>query len=207
MATLSNSDTPSDEALLSAARGGSREALGLLMQSCRTYLLVVGQRELSTDLRVKVSPSDLVQETFVEGQRAIRRFEGNTPGEFQAWLRAILLNKLANARRRYLTAGSRDLSREERPSGNSSVIAPAELLADDGTPCEHAIRQEEAQQVHAALADLPVHYRQVIQFRNFDLLPFAEIANVMHRSEHELRALWVRAMQHLKRKLDGLDDR
>lgn len=196
----------SNSELMAAARGGSSEAIGILMQSCRTYLLVVGQRELSADLRVKISPSDLVQETFAEGQRVIGSFAGNSPGEFQAWLRAILLHKLANARRRYLMAESRDLAREERPNGHSSVIAQAELFARDDTPSTHAIRQEEARHVQAALARMPSHYRQVVQLRNYDLLPFAEIAQVMQGSEHALRALWVRAMQRLKRELDGLDD-
>lgn len=82
---------------------------------------------------------------------------------------------------------------------------PPEFLGAEGSPSDHAIRQEEAQHVHAALAAMPPHYRQVIQLRNFDLLPFAEIATAMHRSEHESRALWVRAMQRLKRELDGLD--
>lgn len=93
-------DLSSNADVFAAARGGSREALGRLMQSCRAYLLTVGQRELRTDLRVKVSPSDLVQETFAEGQRALERFEGKSPEEFRAWLRVILLNKLSNQRRR-----------------------------------------------------------------------------------------------------------
>lgn len=198
------STTESSEALLSAARSGSQEALGTLFQSFRTYLLVVGERELRSDLRVKVSASDLVQETFAEGQRALNRFLGSTPAEFQAWLRGILLNKLANARRRYLSAESRDLKREERQDRMSSIIARTELLiAEQDSPSEHAERLEDAQRIRVAIGRLPSHYRQVIELRNFEVLPFAEIATVMNRSEHELRALWVRALNRLKENLDG----
>jgi hypothetical protein len=35
---------------LAAARGGSREALGQLLEACRGYLLLIAQRELDPDL-------------------------------------------------------------------------------------------------------------------------------------------------------------
>lgn len=199
------SQTP--EALLSAALAGSSEALGTLMQSCRTYLLVTSKRELGTDLQVKVSPSDLVQETFAEGQRAMGGFAGSTPEEFYAWLRGIMLNKLAHARRRYLATAARNLHREERRPDHSSIAAQAELVVDHETPSKRAMRKETAEAVNSALARLPDHFRRVIKLRNFALLPFAEIALAMHRSEHDLRALWVRAMQRLKRELDDIDHR
>lgn len=207
MATIpSGNSTPrGPESLLMAALAGSNDALGTLMQSCRTYLLVVGERELGNDLQVKISPSDLVQETFAEGRRSLASFSGETPEEFYAWMRGILLNKLAHARRRYLATASRSLHREERQPNHSSITAQAELIVDDDTPSKLAIRKETAQLVIAALDRLPDHYRAVIQLRNFDLLPFSEIARVMQRSEHELRALWVRAMQRLKRELDGTE--
>ncbi len=198
-------DARSTEDLLAAARAGCGNALGTLLQSVRTYLLVIGEREVRSDLRVKVSPSDLVQETFAEGQRLMRGFTGNTTPELRAWLRAILLNKIAAARRRYLYTDARKLSREEPPANRSSIIDQAELLIDDETPSKAAMRQEDAQVVRAAIEQLPAHYRRVIQLRNFDALPFADIAGLMHCSEHNSRALWVRAMRRLKEELDGLD--
>ena len=62
---------PTDEAAgyVTTARGGSREALGEALESCRAYLLLVANRELDDDLQAKGAPSDLVQETFLEAQR------------------------------------------------------------------------------------------------------------------------------------------
>ena len=54
---------------LQAARDGSREAMGNLLEACRAYLLLVANRELAADLRAKGGASDLVQDTFLEGHR------------------------------------------------------------------------------------------------------------------------------------------
>ena len=50
---------------LPAARAGSREALGKLLEAARQYLLSIARQEFDPDLRAKNSPSDVVQETFV----------------------------------------------------------------------------------------------------------------------------------------------
>lgn len=199
--------TQATEELLAAARDGSAEALGTLLQSFRTYLLVIGERELRADLRVKVSPSDLVQETFAEGQRVLHGFRGTSGAELQAWLRAILLNKVATARRRYLTTEARQLSREERSPDRSSITGEVKGPIDEETPSKQAMRQEDARAVREAIARLPEHYRRIVQLRNFDVLPFAEIALIMQQPEHRLRALWIRAMQRLKEELDGFGAR
>ncbi len=191
--------------LLTAARAGSAEALGTLLESCRTYLLYVSDRQLSTELKVKFAPSDLVQETFADGRQALGSFQGSTAVEFRAWLRGILLHKAANIRRRYLDTAARDISREEHPPNRSSIVAHANLLTDDETPSRHAMRQELSASVQAALARLPAHYREVITLRNFDLLEFEEMSLVLDRTADALRALWLRAMQRLKRELEGHD--
>lgn len=198
-------DAQATEALIVAARDGCREALGTLLESFRTYLLAIGERELRADLRVKVAPSDLVQETFAEGQRKLSRFHGTEAAEMRAWLRAILLNKIATARRRYSMTQARQLAREERPCDQSSIQIEFQAPLDEETPSKLAMRQEDARAVRAAIDQLPEPYRRVIQLRNFDLLPFAEVALMMQRPEHDLRALWVRAMRRLKEGLDGFD--
>ena len=85
---------------LAAARAGSREALGQVLQACRGYLLLLAERELDPDLQTKGGASDLVQETFLEAQKDFANFQGNSEGELRAWLRQILLHNLANFTRR-----------------------------------------------------------------------------------------------------------
>lgn len=55
--------------LLAQARAGNQEQLGRLLEILRPYLLATAARNLSNQLRAKVSPSDLVQETLIEAGR------------------------------------------------------------------------------------------------------------------------------------------
>ncbi len=179
--------------------------MGQLLQSCRTYLLAIGESELSAELRIKVSPSDLVQDAFAEGQRSMPNFYGSKPEEFAAWLRGILMHKLAHARRTYLGTAARDLAREERRPNHSSILALADRIIDEDTPSRDAMRAESDRAVRAALARLPDPYREVILLRNFELITFEDMSRILDRSEGAPRALWLRAMKHLKRELNGHD--
>src|SRR5437764_11715348 len=97
---------------LEAARTGSREALGRVLDSYRAYLLLIADRELDPKLQAKGGASDLVQETFLEAQRDFNGFQGSSDGELRAWLRQLLLHNLANWARRYRDAAKRQLDRE-----------------------------------------------------------------------------------------------
>src|SRR5215470_14425159 len=97
---------------LPAARTGSAEALGRLLEGCRGYLLLVAQRELAPDLQAKGGASDLVQETLLDALRDFPRFQGTSEAEVLAWLRRLLLNNLVSFTRRYRDAGKRQIGRE-----------------------------------------------------------------------------------------------
>ena len=66
------------ERWLPAARAGSSEALGQMLDAYRAYLLQIAGRELDTQLRAKAGASDLVQETLLEAFRDFAGFHGDT---------------------------------------------------------------------------------------------------------------------------------
>jgi RNA polymerase sigma-70 factor (ECF subfamily) len=109
---------------LPAARAGSREALGKLLEAARQYLHTIAQQELDPDLRAKNSPSDVVQETFVEVQRSFGHFQGDTEAELLAWMRQLLLHRLGKLRRRYRETQKRRLAREVALGGDDSSGGP-----------------------------------------------------------------------------------
>ncbi len=191
--------------LISHARAGSAEALGSLIQSCRQYLLTVANQELPADLRAKVGPSDLVQDTAFEAQKSFHQFSGGQQEEFLAWVRGILLFNLSNARRQFRDTAKRQISREISLDGGDSWLRGS-LVARDDAPAETALAKERAQLVEAAVARLPERFRQVIYLRHRDHRSFTEIGQKLSRTAEAARKLWQRAIQRLEAELNLPDD-
>ena len=103
-----------------SVREGHNEALGELLDTCRTYLLLVANQGLPDNVRGKIGASDLVQDAFLQAQQIFDRFQGDCLEELRAWLGAILENKLAQVRRHYLGTAMRDVGREVPFAAGSS---------------------------------------------------------------------------------------
>jgi len=194
-----------DDELINAARNGSSHAMGELLQSCRAYLLAIGESELTADLRIKVSPSDLVQETSVQAQRAMPTFRGQTQNEFRMWVRGIFMHQLAQARRKFKGTEGRDIGREVRQLNSSSILELSNRVLDNETPSRMVIRKEDQSALRQAIARLPEDYRQVIRLCHFDLVSFAEMGRTSGRTQDAMYRLWLRALKRLKEELHGHD--
>jgi RNA polymerase sigma-70 factor (ECF subfamily) len=187
---------------LAAARAGSREALGQVLETFRGYLLLVANRELDGELRAKGGASDLVQETFLEAQRDFGRFHGNSEAELRAWLRRLLLNNVANFTRHYRDRAKREVAREvPLEAGGSSHERGAGLAADTTSPSGQAVAREQAKALEQAMERLPPDYRQVLALRHEEKLTFAQIGEQMQRTANAARMLWLRAVERLQKEM------
>jgi RNA polymerase sigma-70 factor (ECF subfamily) len=191
------------DGLLPAARDGSAEALGRALEAFRDYLLAVANRQLDPVLRAKGGASDIVQETFLEAQRDIRQFTGTTSKELKAWLLRLLSNNAANFARQYKATAKRQVAREVGlPADTPAGPAGAALAGDTPTPSREVMAGEQAAALTRAIGRLPEDYRRVIELRNQENRPFAEIAELMDRTENAIRKLWFRAVEQLQQELD-----
>lgn len=191
-------------ALMNAARAGDQAALGQLMDLYRNYLLAVAGAELETGLRPKAGPSDVVQETFVEAMALFPRFEGARAEEFRAWLRAILVNKLAEVRKHYFGVQKRQVQRERSMSalgGDSDDPTPDDLPTSGTSPSNRAARAETDEIVSQVLERLSEDHRNVLVWRQWDGLTFPEIGRRMNRSEDAVRMLFGRALERFAEEL------
>ena len=187
---------------LAAARAGSREALGRALDACCAYLLAVARQELDPALRAKESPSDLVQQTFLEAQRDFGRFHGRTGEELRAWLRQLLLHNVADCTRRYRHTARRDVGREVALEAHGSSTSPArDLPAEGSSPSGHVLAGEQQDALQQALARLPEDYRHVLLLRYQEQRSFEDIAGLMGRTPKAVRMLWARAVKRLKQEL------
>jgi RNA polymerase sigma-70 factor (ECF subfamily) len=201
MDTLPPLPEPPDQAAewLAAARAGSAEALGQVLELCRRYLLQVAGAEMDPQLQAKAGASDLVQETFLEAQRIFDRFQGVSSDELRAWLRAILLNKMATHTRRYRATARRQVGQEV--GFNPDSDRQAELAGTISTPSSLMMQTERALALTAAVQRLPDHYRQIILWRQMENLSFEEMAARLDRSVEAVRKLWWRAVKQLEQEL------
>src|SRR5215470_832625 len=166
--------------LLAAARAGSPEALGQVLETFRAYLLLVAGRELDPDLRAKGGASDLVQDTFLEAQRDFAQFQGTSEEELLAWLRQLLLHNVANFTRSFRATAKRKVGREVALETDDSANLGPELPAANLTPSREAVEREQAEALRRALERLPDDYRQVVVLRYLESRPFEEIGQCLN---------------------------
>ena len=184
---------------LGQSREGSAEALGELLGQYRKLLLWTANQAMNSDLRTKVAASDVVQETLLEAFRDFQHFRGDSDQEWQAWLRQVLSNNVANLERRYRRASKRSIELERSIEAESGVRREAEMgIQRDLQPENSAIQKEQTESLSVALMCLQEDYRQVLVYRYQDQLAFGEIALRMNRSENAVRKLWARAVQTLQ---------
>jgi RNA polymerase sigma-70 factor (ECF subfamily) len=190
------------ESCLAAARAGSADAIGKLLDGFRPYLWIIAQGELDPRLRAKLNGSDLVQESLLNAYRAFDRFEGDSPEALQAWLRQILRRVLDNQRRQY-DAECREAEREVSLEAADSRLRFRTALPDPGeTPSQRAMSAEQRQALDRAFELLPPHYREVIRLRSEERQPFEEIARRLGRTPDAARMMWGRAIRKLQALLD-----
>jgi RNA polymerase sigma-70 factor (ECF subfamily) len=197
------------ERLIEAARSGSKDVLGQLLESWRDYLLLLANQQLDSVLRPKGGASDLVQETFLEAQGGLAQFEGRSEQEWVGWLRTILEHNVANFRRRYEVTQKRNIFRELPLHGGTyrDRLLGIDYVADTQTPSARAVADEEILAVQRALSRLPHQQRWIIEARHQQGFSFAEIGRHLDRSAEAARKLWSRAIRRLADELDSDDER
>lgn len=187
--------------LFGAARKGSRQALGDLLELYRDYLSLVAEAHLDSAVRPKTGVSDVVQESMLDAQRDFAAFRGRSEAELRAWLKRILLHNLLNQHRAWKQTKKRRIGSEVA----FAYSRPNEAAGDDPTPSQIVLQREQESLLEQALAKLPEHYRRVIVLRHRDGRSFAQIGLWLNRSPDAARMLWTRAFHQLALELEKLD--
>jgi RNA polymerase sigma-70 factor (ECF subfamily) len=185
--------------LLGRIRAGDEQAIGALLAQLRPYLHLLVRRQLEPGQRGALSESDVVQETLVRlhggldpaSCGAAGHFQGHDPPAFLAWVSQIVRHVIVDLERRGL-AQKRD-ARRDVPG--SRVFA---TLAEGTTPEQAAERAENTVLLAAALQRLPAHQREVLEWRFFEHLSYAEISARTGKSEGALRVVVTRALDALR---------
>jgi RNA polymerase sigma-70 factor, ECF subfamily len=180
------SDSATVEAEFAAAMDGDPAARWRALEACRDYLRLVVRRSRWSKGGDQPATSDMVQNTLLDGWRGFGQFEGRSPGQLRAWLKAIVVHASLNARRR---------SREARIGSGAAAEA---IPGTTTSPSQAAQRNASHEALATALGELPERYRTVIYLRIWDQCSFAQIGTRMTISEDAARMLFARALAKLR---------
>ncbi len=170
--------------LIKRASNGDRAAFEGLVALHTQQLLTRIQKRIGPELREKLEPEDVLQETFLRAFRSLKDFHWEGERSFQRWLDGISMNFILHSARAHGRKKKYRISREPE--------------ATDPSPSRQERRNERFDRLKKSVNDLSPDYRTVIQLSRIEGLKIDEIAERMHRSPSAVRNLLFRAMRQLK---------
>lgn len=173
------------------------------LERFRDYLHLLVRVQVDPHLRGKLDLSGIVQQTLLEAHQARERMQGWGTAQQTAWLRRALANNLTDEVRK-LGAEARDVSRErslEAALDASSARLEAWLAAEQSSPSERAVQNEDAVRLANALAELPEAQREALVLQHWHGWSLAQIGEHLGRSPAAVAGLLHRGLEQLRKRL------
>jgi RNA polymerase sigma-70 factor, ECF subfamily len=127
---------------------------------------------------------DLVQETYAKALRGFGSYQAGT--NFRAWIYRILRNSFLNSRTGLKTTVAFD--EEEHES----------VTTDSSTPESVLIERANREMVQEALAELPVHFREILLLCEVEEMSYQEIADTLSIPQGTVMSRLSRARKALR---------
>lgn len=186
-------DIEFDLSLVQRAQKGDKTAFDLLVRKYQHRIAAV----VSRFVRDYAECQDVVQDSFIKAYKSLPGFRGES--QFYTWMYRIAVN----------TAKNHLASQKRRPSGSVDLedaehIEGGIYMQDNDTPEHELLREELAQVVSKALAQLPEEIRQAITLREMEGLSYEEIAEVMNSPVGTVRSRIFRAREAIDARLRPL---
>jgi RNA polymerase sigma-70 factor (ECF subfamily) len=159
---------------------------------------------LPSDVASIASAEDVLQDTFVEAFRDIRKFEPRRNGTFNGWLTTIAEHQVQCTLDRLRAQKRGGKKRHIRTAGRhaSSLINLIEKLSDSrDRPSGQAAGCEAVLAVQVGLAGLPQSQQDAVRLHHLDGKSVAETAVAMGRPPGAVRGLLQRARKSLRQTL------
>jgi RNA polymerase sigma-70 factor, ECF subfamily len=171
-----------EQELVALCLAGQREAFDVIVERHRRTVYQLCYRFVSNH----EDASDLAQEVFIRAFKGLQRFRGQS--SLGTWLYRIGVNLCLNR------------VSVKRPATEPPDARPhVDEQAKD--PSDELLRGERAQEVRAAIAQLPKKQRATVILRVYHELSHEEIAGVLGSSVGAVKANFFHALGNLKRLL------
>ncbi len=203
---MSDSTNETESLIEQAVKGDTLAAERLLMMH-RDRLKRMVQVRIDPQLRARVDPSDIVQETLFEGSERLAKYLREQPIPFYPWLRQVAWDQLIKMREKHVQAQKRSVKRETRHSmvlPDESVMQLAQqLVGGMSSPSQKAVRNEMRDRIRSILDEMESHDREVLVMRYLEQLSVTEIAALLELTESGVKSRHRRALMRLTQLLSG----
>ena len=202
MQTSSENNPPQhqQESTSELLRRRDLQSVDELLKRYRPLLRAIVAGEINPGLRAKVDPSDLVQEACMEVAKSIDKIQSTQSPQFLAYLRQVVINKLHDARRKFLLSHKRSAHREQKANlQRVDQLARSESSREDAL--DDLINQELLDATRLALSKLPLEIKKVLHMRFLRELTYLEIGQKVGRSEDDVRMLVKRWLSRVRKEV------
>ncbi len=188
---------------------GDSQALAELFAHHGAGLRRMVALRLDHRLNGRVSPSDVLQEAYIDALKRVPHYLARPDLPFLGWLRLIVGQRLVEVHRQHLGAQARDV-RQELPlqrgvwPGASSTCLAAQLVGHLTSPSQAAMRHESLAQLEGALNSMDPLDREVLVLRHFEELSNNEVAQLLGIQKAAASKRYVRALGRLKEILSAI---
>lgn len=173
------------------------ELVEFYRHSLRAYI----ENQLGQQLRRKVEPDDVFQETCAEALRSLPSADLSNREPFR-WLCMIAEHRVVDLHRHFFGAQKRDAGRERGFGGDGTDSENPGLLnllvASMTTPSAAFSRNVREARLLDALNQLPDDQREVLKLRYIENLPTKDIAERLGKSDVSIRVMLTRSLKKLQ---------
>ncbi len=173
------------------------------LEPFRSYLEVLARVHLDPRLRGKLDPADAVQQAMLRAYAAWPEMKNPEQPALAVWLRRILARTLADLVRHYerdKRAVNLERSLEADLDRSASGLA-GWVAADQTSPSQAAVRNEELLRLADALASLPEPQREVVVLKHLRGWKLQRIADHLGRTVPAIASLLRRGLEDLRHQL------
>ena len=194
--------------LTALARQGDKSAIARLFQQYRPKLRSMVSFRMDDNLRGRVDPSDVIQESFLDLAKRADEFKLKEMSPL-VWMRLVTLERLLAVRRQHIDIQKRDARRElsidcDIGFGATSMALAAGLLDKLSTASGKVVRAEQKAKLHQLLDEMNENDREIIALRIFEGLTNGEAAEVLQLTKQTTSKRFVRAIDRLRTSMSDI---
>jgi RNA polymerase sigma-70 factor (ECF subfamily) len=183
-----------DAEIVARVQGGDKSAFNLLVIKYQHKVTKLVARYIRDNAEVQ----DVTQEAFIKAYRALKNFRGDSA--FYTWLYRIAINTAKN----FLVSQGRRPPNSDIDVDTAEVLDSATSMRETATPEHNMLRDEIAETVQHAIAELPEDLRTAITLREIDGMSYEDIAQVMDCPIGTVRSRIFRAREAIDKELRPL---